>query len=128
MLDHLAAAGAGGGPVFVFSDDIEWVKAQEVFRGLEGAVFVEERDPLRAFYFLSLAAEGGVLCSNSTYCWWAAFLSELRRRTRPARLVIFPDRWTAAHSLSGSLGPDDCGPALRMPYMTVLDGFRRRRE
>ena len=126
MLAHLEAAGAGGGPVFVFSDDIGWVRNQEVFRDLEGAIFVEERDPLRAFYMLALAAEGGVLCSNSSYCWWAAFLSELRRRTRPARLVFFPDRWTAAHTLSGSLGPADCGNALRMPYMSILDGFRRR--
>ena len=127
MLAHLEAAGAGGGPVFVFSDDVAWVREQDVFRELAGAVFVEERDPLRAFYMLALAAEGGVLCSNSTYCWWAAFLSELRRRTRPARLAIFPDRWTHAHSLTGRQGPDDCGAALFLPHMTILDGFRRRR-
>ena len=122
--EHLAAAGAEGGPVFVFSDDLAWVREQEVFRGLAGAVFVDERDPLRAFYMLALAAEGGVLCSNSTFCWWAAFISELQRRTRVPRLAIFPDGWTAKHSLSGFHGPDDCGNALRMPYMTVMDGFR----
>jgi hypothetical protein len=124
MLEHLAASGAAGGPIFVFSDDVAWVRAQEPFRSLEGAVFVDERDPLRAFYMLALAAEGGVLCSNSTFCWWAAFLSELGRRRAVRRLVIFPDGWTATHSLTGFHGPGDCGGALRMPYMTVLDGFR----
>jgi len=124
MLAHLEAAAAGGGPVFVFSDDVAWVREQDVFRDLAGAVFVEERDPLRAFYMLALAAEGGVLCSNSTFCWWAAFLSELGRRRAVRRLVIFPDGWTATHSLTGFHGPGDCGGALRMPYMTVLDGFR----
>ena len=102
------------------------MREQEVFRDLEGVIFVEESDPLRAFYLLALAAEGGVICSNSTFCWWAAFLSELRRRRHFQRLAIFPDRWTAPHSLSGSMGPGDCGGALRTSYMTLLDGFRRR--
>jgi hypothetical protein len=123
MLAHLEAAGAAGGPVFVFSDDIAWVRAQEPFRGLARAVFMAERDPLRAFYLLALAAEGGVLCSNSTFCWWASFLSELRRRRHFARLALFPDGWTAEHSLSGFHGPGDCGVALRAEFMTVLDGF-----
>ena len=67
---------------------------------------------------LALAAEGGVLCSNSTFCWWAAFLSELGRR---ARLAIFPDQWTARHSLSGRMGEGDCGAALRTDFMTLLE-------
>jgi hypothetical protein len=124
MLEYLEASNAAGGPVFVFSDDIEWVRSQDVFRNLEGAIFVTERDPLRAFYFLALVAEGGVICSNSSFCWWAAFLSELQRRKFFKRLVVFADGWTAAHSLSGFHGPEDCGVILRTEYMTVLDGFR----
>lgn len=120
MLEHLAAADAAGGPIFVFSDDIQWVREQEPFRSLVEAIFVDEPDPLISFYLLTLTAEGGVLCSNSTFCWWAAFLSEHRRRRVVRRLALFPDGWLSTHSLTGFHGPGDCGKALRMPYMTVL--------
>jgi hypothetical protein len=109
--------------VLIFSDDLEWVQQQGVFFDLPGAVFVEEADTLMAFYFLVLAAEGGIICSNSTFCWWAAFLSAARRAASGARPAILPNHWTRNMSLSGMFGDKDCGKVLFLPYMTAISGL-----
>lgn len=121
MILHLKNRDKGGGQVLVFSDDLEWVKKQEFFLNIDNVVFVDESDTLTVFYFLTLAAEGGIVCSASTFCWWSAFLSDLGRF--PSRLVIFPNKIDAEHSLTGSMGPNDCGNVLHMPYMTVLTSY-----
>ena len=121
MISNLKKHGNGGGQVFVFSDDLEWVKSQDFFLNLEGVVFVDESDTLTVFYYLILASEGGVVCSASTFCWWSAFLSDLGRI--PNRLVIFPDKIDIEHSFSGKMGPEDCGSVLNMPYMTLLSEY-----
>ena len=120
-----AAAGSQAPPIsiLIFSDDVEWTREQRVFTDLTGAIFVDEADPLKAFYFLVLAAEGGIVCSNSTFCWWAAFLSAARREAYNERLAIFPERWALGQSLSGVFGDEDCGAGLCLPYMTLMYGF-----
>jgi hypothetical protein len=118
---HLQNLGRDGGQVFVFSDDLEWVRNQDFFTKLENAVFVDELDTLTIFYYLTLAAEGGIVCSASTFCWWSAYLSDLGRI--PDRLVIFPNKLNIKHSLYGNVGADDCGSVLLMPYMTVMTNY-----
>lgn len=121
MISHYQELDQGGGQIFVFSDDLEWVRNQEYFILLENVVFVNETDTLTVFYYLTLAAEGGIVCSASTFCWWSAFLSDLGRI--PNRLVVFPNKIDNDHSFNGNVGFDDCGSVLRMPYMTVLTNY-----
>ena len=106
------------GPVFIFSDDIQWTRQQEIFSTLPGVVFVDVSDSLMSFYFLILAIEDGVICSNSTFCWWAALLANVISTSNPR---IFPTHFMKRKTLTGVYGPDDCGTGLRMPYMTLLD-------
>jgi len=109
--------------IFVFSDDIQWTREQRVFTDLPGVVFVDESDTLTSFYYLVLAAEGGIVCSNSTFCWWAAFLSAGRRMALESRLAIFAELWAVDRSLTGLFGDKDCGVGLYLPFMTILPGF-----
>jgi len=59
--------------VFVFSDDREWVKS--VFVG-DNFIFphFSENDDLYSFVLLSMMKD--IAISNSTFSWWAAWLSE----------------------------------------------------
>jgi Glycosyl transferase family 11 len=107
--------------VFIFSDDIEWVKHQDVFQRIPNdVVFVHEKNTLLAFYFMVLAAEDGLICSNSTFCWWVAFFSE---KGLKSRLVLFPERWDVRTTMTGVLSERDCGAGLLLPFMTTLSGF-----
>jgi hypothetical protein len=110
--------GVDDGPVFIFSDDIQWTRQQEVFSSIPGVVFVDVSDSLQSFYFLILAIEDGVICSNSTFCWWAALLANLISPFSPR---IFPTHFLKGKTLIGVYGPEDCGTGLSMPYMTLLD-------
>lgn len=73
-------------PIFyVFSEDMEWVKEQNLPGNL---VYVELNNPdyeeLRLMYSCK-----HFIISNSTFSWWAQFLSENKNK-----LVIAPNKWT----------------------------------
>lgn len=86
---------------FVFSDDIEWCK-QNIRTGKE-TFFVENK-------FAGKKAEGHLflmqqckhfIISNSTFAWWAAFLSEESKN----KVVIYPKNWYKDAALQN---PDMC--------------------
>ena len=108
-----------GAEVFVFSDDIHWAREQKIFNEIKNVHFVDESNTLISFYLLILASKSGLICSNSTFCWWAAFLSS----TNHNRLVIFPERWSQKTTLTSILNDQDCGSGLYLPFMTLLGGF-----
>lgn len=59
---------------YVMSDDIAWCKEQ--FKNEEGGpqfIFFEEPDDLRSFFFARLFDT--YICANSTFHWWASYLS-----------------------------------------------------
>jgi len=59
---------------YVMSDDIAWCKKQ--FKNKEGGpefIFFEEPDDLRSFFFARLFDT--YICANSTFHWWASYLS-----------------------------------------------------
>ena len=63
-------------PVLVFSDDIEWCREQDCFHGAIFHVFDEtpkQNTPLLDMFCMSQCAV--LIISNSTYSWWAAWLS-----------------------------------------------------
>jgi hypothetical protein len=77
-------------PLFVFSDDLPWCRAQPLFAG---ATFVDEPVDYIALYIMSQFQT--IVIANSTFSWWAAYMGP-RSKT-----VIAPDRWF------GPLGPQD---------------------
>lgn len=102
---------------FLFSDDIEWCKTQPVLNRLPNVVFVNETDPVDTFHLLRLTARRALVCSNSTFCWWAAFLSHIESKSsKTKRLVVFPEQWAGGVALIGN----STGSGLRMDYMTLL--------
>jgi len=72
---------------FIFSNDFEWVRSQSFFSSLPGnVILVTDEDEVMSFYMMILC-HFGIICANSSYCWWAAFLMESSKK------VIFPSRW-----------------------------------
>ena len=63
----------------VFSDDPEWCKGQEIFRDCVIVPGSEQED------FLQLAGCDGVIMANSSFSWWAAWLSRGK--------VVAPAKW-----------------------------------
>jgi hypothetical protein len=85
-LQELKSRGVSG-RVFVFSDDVKWCR--ENFTSHEFTVVGDEHSGPRASLHLWLMSlcKNFVIC-NSTYSWWAAWLSE-----NPNKIVIRPSRW-----------------------------------
>ena len=88
-LNHVRATLGPDTEIFVISDDIAWCREQPVFR--DAAVFVDLSDtPSPAIEeFAVLRQCRNFVISNSTFAWWAAWLSEAARK-----LVIAPRAWS----------------------------------
>ncbi len=74
---------------FVFSDDLNWVKANagEIFG--KRVVFVEGSHGRNSFRDMQLMSACDLhVIANSTFSWWAAWLAESSRKC-----VIAPRRW-----------------------------------
>jgi hypothetical protein len=86
---------ATGLPIEVVSDDIPWCRAQ---LGVEGATFREggtAAEDLRA-----LADSAHLICSPSTFSWWAATL-----RPRDPATVLAPPRFPSTRPLRDPAWP-----------------------
>jgi hypothetical protein len=55
----------------VFSDDIDWCKEQDIFKGCS---FSEGHDEIKDLNIM--ASCKGVITANSSYSWWGAYLSD----------------------------------------------------
>lgn len=73
--------------LFVFSDDMNWVKQNISFP--HDAVIIENYDvpQLSYIYLMSLCCHH--IISNSSFSWWGAVLNE-----QPRAIVIAPNHWT----------------------------------
>lgn len=76
-----------GAVLFVFSDDIEWARANIFFES--EVVFVEQGHPAHEDLRLMSACRHFVL-SNSSFSWWAQYLSD-----GTDKLVCAPPHWFA---------------------------------
>ena len=78
-----ARAAAASLVFFIFTNDYPWARNQSWVQALPGRlVFVEEEDEVYSFYMMLLAREG-IICANSTFCWWAAYIGVARRQYLP---------------------------------------------
>lgn len=70
---------------YIFSNDIDWVKKNILFP--VEVNFINEANP--SYIELALMAScNNFIISNSTFSWWAQFLSK-----NEEKIVIAPDRW-----------------------------------
>lgn len=70
------------GPYIVFSDDIEWCKQQEIFKGCD---FAGNSSPEEALNFMASCTNHVI--ANSSFSWWGAYLSPHGGK------VIAPKKW-----------------------------------
>jgi hypothetical protein len=82
--------------VYVFSNDLEWCKAQGFTIGGKALEFKDEPDELKALYLMSLC-KCAALISASTFSLWAAIFGAA---TSPTPLIIYPKQWFLAGNSS----------------------------
>jgi len=81
-----------GMKVFVFSDDIEFAQSQYATSFPSNAVWVDIERKLSTLETLYIMLHGcSFAIANSTFSWWAAFLSEKKQ------LVVAPSKWFKEH-------------------------------
>ncbi len=94
-------------PIWVFSDSPELVEneLQCIDRELVFIKPPKESDPVESLLLMSLASE--IVISNSTFSWWAAFLSGKNARIlapskwyelQPDPVDLIPDKWERIES------------------------------
>lgn len=84
---------------FIFSDDIEWVK--ENFTLVENLVFVDINSHEKGYEDLRLMRNcKHFIIANSTFSWWAAWLSENEQK-----IIIAPRNWIQSQS-DGDIVPE----------------------
>jgi hypothetical protein len=104
----------GGYTYFIFTNDYAWARAEPAIMGLPGkVVYVEEEEEVYSWYMMMLARKG-VICANSTYCWWAAYIGHL------ARFIALPSHWY------NSPGSEPTG--IHFPGATVVHSDNARGE
>ena len=81
--DAGGAAASRGLVFFIFTNDYPWARNQSWVKALPGRlVFVDQEDEVYSFYMMLLARQG-IICANSTFCWWAAYIGVSRRQYLP---------------------------------------------
>lgn len=70
---------------FIFSDDIEWCKQQNIFEK-SNVVFSDTDNAYIDFCIMSMCDHN--IIANSTYSWWASYLNKNENKK-----IIAPNRW-----------------------------------
>lgn len=91
---------AGSGPVWIFSDDIEWCKQNLNFG--DDTRYVKDEDYIE-MYLMSLCKN--LIISNSSFGWWAGYL-----KTSPGQ-IFAPYSWFGPALLSEGFKHDDLIPS-----------------
>ena len=93
-----AMQASGAERVAIFSDDIEWCKRQS-WLPHDRCEFIDESDEQIALYLMTKSKS--FIISNSSFSWWAAYLSGEGAR------VWAPDRWYPRTSAFANSGWED---------------------
>lgn len=78
---------------FVFSNDIEWVKKNISFD--ENTIFEESTNTVMETFELMKSCKHYII-SNSTFHWWAQYLSTAAQDVGKEKIVVAPSRWSNA--------------------------------
>jgi hypothetical protein len=73
--------------VLVFSDEIQWCKAQDWIQAIPNVDFYENDNELETLAEMARCG-GGAIIANSTFSWWGAMLSQ-------TPYVYYPSNWIA---------------------------------
>ena len=76
----------------IFSDDVEFIQNEPLFKNLPHKIIIDNSDDEYCFWLMSACSHN--IIANSSYSWWASYVN-----SNPDKLVIAPERW---------FGP--CGP------------------
>ena len=76
----------------LFSDDVEFIQNEPLFKNLPHKIIIDNPDDEYCFWLMSACSHN--IIANSSYSWWASYVN-----SNPDKLVIAPNRW---------FGP--CGP------------------
>jgi len=76
--------------VFIFSDDVEWCRSNLHLTTSQEVVDHRFAGPKFSHYFALMSACRHFIIPNSTFAWWAAWLSR-----SSGKIVIGPRRWIA---------------------------------
>jgi len=88
--------------IFVFSDDVDWVKSEAFsIGGRQNVEIVETDDEIYTLAFMAIC-KGGSICANSSFSWWGAFLGAYEYRNP----VFVPDQWIL-NTLKADLFPSE---------------------
>ena len=86
---------------YVFSDDVEWAKAQSFFNNCNFIEY-ETANGSRSDLFLMSCCKHNII-ANSSFSWWGAWLNKY-----PEKIVIGPEKWFKSEKLC------DVNPILRI--------------
>lgn len=77
--------------IFIISDDIKYVETefQSLFGHRNNVTYVKELDMYHDFYIMYLS--GINIIANSTFSWWASFLSDRNQ----SKTIFAPSQWIA---------------------------------
>ena len=87
-------------PLTLFSDSPERlpaIVAELATLGYTATIF-DSKDVLATFQAFA-ACQGGAICSNSTFSWWAAYFAaqQAQQAQSPTYKAYFPDKWLPTH-------------------------------
>jgi hypothetical protein len=71
------------GNIFVFSDDIEWCKANLKFKNL---IFMDGNSNVEDLLLMSMCKDN--IIANSSFSWWAAWLNQ-----NEDKRIVCPQKW-----------------------------------
>jgi hypothetical protein len=81
----MSEANLSGARFLIFSDDIEWCRQQEMFKG---AIFYQDNHLPPYHTMFAMASCRSVIIANSTFSWWAGWFAHRR-----GAHVIAPKSW-----------------------------------
>jgi len=116
LLANVTSGGTQPTPLltfFILTNDIPWARSNSWIAALPGKIVFVEEDEVYTWYLMMLA-KVGLICPNSTFCWWASYIGVFNR------FLTLPNHWY------NSPGQEPTG--IHFPGATVVHSDNARGE